>query len=99
MSGVGESKDSLRRKSRRMDERGDALGLLGRDGARKNIRRQQQIVGVFGKLDMWCVAVTQEDRCEAQMAAHGLGDQVLAFDGDEPARVFGQCARALRAAP
>jgi hypothetical protein len=72
------------REDRCVDERGDALGLLGGDGAREDIGRQQEMFGVVGGRERRLVAVAQEDGGEAQMAAQGLGDEVLAFDGNEP---------------
>jgi hypothetical protein len=66
-----------------VDESGDALGLLGGDGAREDIGRQQEMFGAFGNGEGRVVAVAQEDGFEAEMAAQGLGDEVLAFDGDE----------------
>ena len=73
-----------RREGRRVDERGDALGLLGGDGTGEDIGRQQEMFGVIGNCERRLVAVAQEDGGEAQMAADGLGDEVLAFDGNEP---------------
>jgi len=66
-----------------MDERGDALRLLGRDGAREEIGRQQQMFGLAGNGERRVVALAQEDGGETEMAAHGLGDEVLTFDSDE----------------
>jgi hypothetical protein len=66
-----------------MDERGDALGLFGGDGAGEDVFGQEEIFGVERKAGAWGVAFTQEDGREAKMAAQGFGDEMLAFDGDE----------------
>jgi hypothetical protein len=74
------------REDRWMDERGDALGLLGGDGAREDIGRQEEMFRVVGNCERRLVAIAQEDGGEAQMAAQGLGEEMLAFDGEEPGR-------------
>jgi hypothetical protein len=71
------------RKDRRVDESGDALGLLGGDGTGEDIGREQEMFGVVGNCERRLIAIAQEDGGEAQMAVHGLGDEVLAFDGNE----------------
>ena len=85
ISGAGGAEDIVCREVRRVDEGGDALGLLGGDGAREDIGGQEEMFGVVAELRMArLVAFAQEDGGEAQMAAQGFGDEVLAFDGDEP---------------
>ena len=67
--GGGGTEDSLWGKRRRMDEGGDALRLLGRDGAREEIGRQQQVFGLAGNGEWRIIAFAQEDGREAEMAA------------------------------
>src|ERR1700760_1388422 len=71
------------RKARWVDERGDALGLLGGDGAREDIGWEQEWFGVAGKSKGRLVALAQEDGGETELAAQGFGGEVLAFNGDE----------------
>ncbi len=74
---------SFHGKGRWVDKRGDALGLLGGDGAREDIGWEQERFGVVGKCKGRLVALAQEDGGKAEMAANGFGDEVLTFNGDE----------------
>jgi hypothetical protein len=66
-----------------LDKRGDALGLLGGDGAGEDIGRQEEMFGVIGQCEGGVVAIPEKYGGEAEMAARGFGDEVLAFNGDE----------------
>ena len=66
-----------------VNERGDALGLLGGDGAGEDIGRQEEMFGVIGQCEGGVVAIPEKYGGEAEMAARGFGDEVLAFNGDE----------------
>src|ERR1700738_1938453 len=69
-----------------MDQGGDALRLFGRDGAREDVCREQEGLRVR-QLVCGAVALAKEDGGEAQPAAQGFLDEVLAFDGDEAGRI------------
>lgn len=68
---------------RRMDERCDALRLLGGDGAGEDIGCEKKLLGVGREFDAGRVVLAEKGCDEPESAAQGFRDEVLAFDGDQ----------------